>query len=66
MDIYHLLQAVREHPDYVFGVVFTREDFNDPDAEEAREIPENFNASVAEDILSQRGFALIDDAIESA
>ncbi len=61
-DIHELLCAVREHPDFVFGAVFTRNDFDDPDTGEAREIPESFNAKVAEETLVERGNALIDDA----
>ena len=51
--IHDLMKAVREHPDYVFGTVFTREDF-------AGDIPWDFSPSRAEDALVERGNAYIE------
>jgi len=56
MDIYELMQEVRNHPDFVFGTIFTVEDF--PDG-----VPEKFSARHAEDALAERGNEVIENFI---
>jgi hypothetical protein len=48
-DIHELMRRVREHPDYVFGTIFTRKDFPNGEA------PEDFEAHHAEDEIVARG-----------
>lgn len=61
-DIDTLIAAVRAHPDFVFGTIFTQADFADPETGEEREIPEGFDPSVAEELIVERGNSLVDDA----
>jgi hypothetical protein len=52
-SIYTLMTQVREHPDYVFGTVFTVEDF--PEG-----VPDSFSESKANDALVERGNEFIE------
>ena len=48
-DIHELLALVRNLPDFVFGTIFVAEDF--PHAE----VPEDFSAKWANDLLAETG-----------
>jgi hypothetical protein len=52
--IHELFKKVREHPDFVFGAVFTTGDFDIADSE-------NLDQVAATDSLVQYGMELIDD-----
>lgn len=54
-SIHDLFEQVREHPDFVFGTIFVREDF--PGAN----VPEDFPSRYAADLLAERGNLFIDD-----
>lgn len=47
-SIYDLFQKVRNHPDYVFGTIFTTDDF--PDG-----VPDDFNGDYATDHMAEAG-----------
>lgn len=47
--IHELMSAVRAHPDFVFGTIFTRGDFP------RGVVPEDFNDSLIEDLLTEHG-----------
>jgi hypothetical protein len=47
-SLHDLMSAVRRHPDFVFGAVFTTGDFETG-------VPEAFNSKVAEDALVSAG-----------
>lgn len=54
-SIHDLFEQVRQHPDFVFGTIFVREDFP------GSIIPEDFSPSLATDMLAERGNLLIGD-----
>lgn len=51
--IYDLMQHVRAHPDFVFGTVFTKDDF--PDG-----VPDDFPAKQGDELLAETGNLLIE------
>lgn len=53
-DIYELMKAVREHPDFAFGVIWTREDFTDG------KLPEDASFNRIEEMLTSRGNDYLD------
>jgi hypothetical protein len=54
-SIHDLFEQVRQHPDFVFGTIFVREDFPGSD------VPEDFPRRFAADLLAERGNLFIDD-----
>jgi hypothetical protein len=58
-DIHELFRRVREHPDYVFGVIFVLDDFPH------REVPDDFSPKHASDMLAERGNEAIADVTAS-
>jgi hypothetical protein len=57
--IFDLMQAVRRHPDYVFGTAFVVGDFPD------EIVPEDFDSGQAEDWLVQAGNEFIEFSVSS-
>ncbi len=53
MSIYNLIAALRAHPDYVFGAIFTRADF---------ESEISFDSIAASDSLVKYGNEIIEDS----
>lgn len=50
MSIYDLMDQVRQHPDFVSGVIFTTHDFHDQEAMTYD------NTSLIEDAMTRAGF----------
>lgn len=47
-SVYELMRQVRDHPDFVFGTIFTIDDFDD-------DVPDDFNENRAQDALVEAG-----------
>lgn len=54
-SIFDQFEHVRQHPEFVFGTIFVRQDF--PGAN----VPEDFSPRFASDALAERGSLLIGD-----
>lgn len=58
-DIYELMKAVREHPDFLFGAIFTTDDL------EGRDLMASFSPSNAEDSMVDAGWDCLNDKMLS-